>query len=136
MKHVPNLATFRLPLAIGGLGAAAPLLMGAAPQTAMAAAAAAPGFVLTGNPLIDGMVIAAITGPLAGLAAWLIKTFAGVSITFVAAVAEAYADAIEARARRTPSKTDDETSAAFAKAIRAGAARLRNAEPKDKAGEE
>ena len=125
-----NLRPHNLPLIAGGVGVVSPLLMAAAPADAMAAAAGA--FVLTGNPLIDALIIAAITGPIAAGAAWLLKLITGTTLAAISAAAEAYAKTIRAKAKATKDPSDDAPADALAAGIEAGAKRLRELDDRDR----
>jgi len=133
--HRPfDLRPRNLPLIAGGVGVVSPLLMAAAPAPVVAAAAG--GFVLTGNPLIDALIVAAITGPLAAGAAWLLRLVVGTSISAITAAVESYAKAVREKAKKTPTLSDDAPAEAFAAALEAGAKRLREQDRRDRGGDE
>lgn len=125
-----DLRPHNLPLIAGGVGVVSPLLMAAAPTPVVAAAAG--GFVLTGNQLIDALIVAAITGPLAAGAAWLLKLVTGTTLAAISAAAEAYAKTIRAKAKATKDPNDDAPADALAAGIEAGAKRLRELDARER----
>ena len=74
------------------------------------------------------LLVGALGGAGMATVAWLLRTLFGVSLVAVAAALEASAAVLELRARKSADPLDDGPASAAAAAMRAAAAKLRDAE--------
>lgn len=78
-------------------------------------------------PLLP-LIVGALGGSATVAAAWIVRTIFGVSVAAVAAGLDGGAAVLELRAKRSATPDDDAPASAMAAAMRAAAARLREAE--------
>lgn len=83
-----------------------------------------PGWLAPLMPLIIG----ATSGAALAVVGWIGRTFFGVGLVAIAAAMEAGGAVIEARARKSKDPLDDAPASALAAALKAAAAKLRDAE--------